>query len=764
MTLLEHARALYDAGLNILPALKKQKRPVGKWKNYVETRPAFSDAFPTGVQFDALCVVCGKTSGGLEILDFDQKAVAFDDWSRRLSPTCSDLLNSLPVETTQSGGRHIAYRCETYEGNKKLANDPNGVTIETRGEGGICLIAPSPGYEIIWGDWTYVPTITKEQRSELWDAARACDKTPRKEAAPKSVPSTRSSFLPARSTSLGTCDAGESASEYFRRVNAGRDALIRAGWEYLRDEGDWEHWKRPDQPVEDKPGGSWSKSDGYFHCFTSNAAPLEAGRSYSHFQIVATLEFNGDLSAAARAVARPIGIPRPAKNAVVELLDPSELEADGEFLAPVPPDPSESKKTAPASRIVPFPKELYHVDGILGEIAEMMNKLAIRPQPEGAFLGALACVSYLCGRSVALNYNGTLVTPNIYALFLAPTGMGKEAIRRVSSEIARAYAPERPTPESFASVQALQNFVAKNRKVLWLHDEFGRDLKIMTGENNNANLKSVITESLKLYSNANNRAYLPKIVSDEAQNKKAIEPVDRPALTIFATGNPSEYYDATSDALLKNGYIARFTTILGRKYSEKKELSYEQATNVAPFALSERFLQRVEDWRRLEKEAEENPFLVPFTRAAFEIVQEFDAQIEKLIKLDAATRETLAGARARYFEKIWKYALAFAASRYGASPQMIVDVDCARWATLLVDYESQVFSATADRYAANNATRLAIDVREWAAEIGGTFSQTEFTRKFQRRGKLSERREVIETLLEAEYLGYDETTRRFFLK
>ena len=137
-----------------------------------------------------------------------------------------------------------------------------------------------------------------------------------------------------------------------------------------------------------------------------------------------------NISAASKAVTR--SIMRPARNAIVELVDPFELDDDAELVAPVPPT---EKRAAPRS--IPFPSELFSVGGLLGEIQDMMNALAIRPQPEGAFLGALSCVSYLSGRSIALNYNGTLVTPNLYALFRAPTGMGKEAIRRVASEIAR---------------------------------------------------------------------------------------------------------------------------------------------------------------------------------------------------------------------------------------------------------------------------------------------------------------------------------------
>ena len=753
------ARRYYDAGLNVLPAIKAQKRPVGAWKRWTTERPDFDAVFRPGLAFDAICVVCGATSGGLEILDFDQKAVKFDAFVDLLTPEKCERPTGAdsnaravarikavfdgPVETTQSGGKHLAFRSDCCGKNQKLANNASGVTIETRGEGGICLIAPSPGYELISGDWLNVPVVGGDVRDRLMNAARSLNES--KPPTGKVPNSPRPSRNPAP---IGS----ESVADYLRgNLQIVRDALTRKGWEYLRDEGDFEQWSRPNQQVVGKMGGSLNVKEKYFYCFTSNAPPFEPNKCYSPLEVVALLDFKGDVSEASRAFARP----RARRNVVVDAYDP--------FIESAPTVQTVQTKTRRKTD-VEFPRELLEdVGGMIGEIQAQMNRLAIRPQPEGAFLGAFCTSSYLVGRSIALNYSGTLVTPNVYGLFLAPTGMGKEAIRRVASEVARCYAPGETTPESFASVQALQNLLSRRQKLFWLHDEFGRDLAVMTGEKNNVNVTGIITESLKLYSNANNRAYLPKVVAQEAKGAKKIEPVDRPYLTIFATGNPSEYYDATTDALLRNGYVARFTTVLGRKYSEKKTTTFEEATGSAPFELTKDFQSRIFDWKKFEMSASGGPFLVPFEKRAFERICDFDATIERQIRVESVSNETLAGARARYFEKVWKYALNFGASRYGPTQEMRVDDDCARLATLLVDYESRLFAQSAERFAGNMTTRLALDVRDWAETVGGSFTQTDFTRKFQRRGGRRDRQEVLDNLIDAEYLRFDETTRRFYL-
>ena len=74
-----------------------------------------------------------------------------------LNPSIRKIQSRLVIESSQSGGRHVIYRCDQpVDGNLKLAQgnrDGKQVTlIETRGEGGLFLCSPSAGYEIIQGD------------------------------------------------------------------------------------------------------------------------------------------------------------------------------------------------------------------------------------------------------------------------------------------------------------------------------------------------------------------------------------------------------------------------------------------------------------------------------------------------------------------------------------------------------------------------------------------------------------------------------------
>ena len=111
----------------------------------------------------------------------------------------------------------------------------------------------------------------------------------------------------------------------------------------------------------------------------------------------------------------------------------------------------------------------------------------------------------------------------------------------------------------------------------------------------------------------------------------------------------------------------------------------------------------------------------------------------------------LAEFRARLFEKVWKYALLFTASRYGPRSDLVADRDSAERAIALVDYESENFEANADRFANSETSALAEDMLEWFVSLERPASRSEWVRKFQRKDK-RQREEALEYLGEAGYL------------
>lgn len=289
------ATRLDRAGLNVLPAIKAEKRPVGSWQTFQTQRRPVDGAFD---RCDALAVVCGAVSGNVEILDFDAGAADFDDWCQRVAELDADAAQALfscVLETTQSGGKHLAYRCETpVDGNLKLTtrtvDGAAKTTIETRGEGGIVIIAPTAGYRVIRGDWAALPVVSSATRKTFLDAARSLSDAPKEpsKTAPSTAPAApRSTF------------SGDSIADELRTNGELQRRLTAKGWRYVETRGDNEHWRRPGK-TDDGASATYSLSKGCFYVFSSNAAPLEPDRAYSPLQVIAALDFNGDEKAAAR--------------------------------------------------------------------------------------------------------------------------------------------------------------------------------------------------------------------------------------------------------------------------------------------------------------------------------------------------------------------------------------------------------------------------------------------------------------------------------
>lgn len=725
----EIAKKYYNAGLNILPASSREKRPLCAWKRYIKQRPTFDEVFSSITNFDALALVCGDTSGGVEVIDFDQKGAVFQDFWNIEKETCGGCV----VETSQSGGKHLIYRREDCGSSLKLASNKDGVLIETRGRGGICIISPSTGYTLERGDFTRLPVLSRGDCEKIFTTARSFDEI-KKELRPVG------GYLSKVESVQGDCD---SVAERLRNGHEWLESLQRAGWLFLFENENYFYFSRPFQNVKGKIGGSFSKIDKFFHCFTSNAPPLEVDRSYSPLQLIAALDFDGDESRAAKAHA-----PK-SQGGVIEIFNEFgtiENELQSSF------EDSEKKEEKTEQPPLTFPGRLYSCGGLIQELFETRDRFAIRPQPEGAFLGALADMSFLAGRSMAVNFCGQLNFPNLYALFLAPSGMGKETIRRVGAEVVSAYRPTEQIPEGFASVQALQNMTVRLKKLYWLNDEFGRDLQVMNGARNNANVTNIITECLKLYSNSNNRHYLPRVVAQDAKTGDDVESVDRPSLSIFATGNPSEFFDAAGENLLQNGYLARFTIVKGRDYSEKKTVDFYESQEAPVLELSRGAKKIIQNWVDVENAACNDAYIVGYNQSAFDCFKAFDEENERKIKEILESQGGGVEFFARFSEKVWKYALLFAVSKQGGGKGRTINGDDMDIACDFARYERDTLLPILPKFEASTVSKLASSAIEWAQSFQSKFfRKSDFTRRFWRK-TAKEREEVLQTLIDGDYI------------
>ncbi len=196
--LLDAALAFIRAGVSIIPIDHTTKRPAMRllpkaeygrpvWKPYEQ---AIADEatvrrwFAAGIE--AFAMVGGKVSGGLLVIDFDVPRF-YGAWRAAVG----ELADGLPIQQTGGGGYQVLVRCSNPGGNDKLAWAPDEqeqtgrtIAIETRGEGGYAVVAPSlhpsgKRYAALPGPaLANIPAVEQTRADALVNAARKLDEAP----------------------------------------------------------------------------------------------------------------------------------------------------------------------------------------------------------------------------------------------------------------------------------------------------------------------------------------------------------------------------------------------------------------------------------------------------------------------------------------------------------------------------------------------------------------------------------------------------------
>lgn len=294
-----------NSGLSVIPTNKNKKPALQSWTPFQHNRADSIEISKWWIASDhSIATICGKVSGNLELIDFDEKynisiSSLFEQWRMLVDLQCPGLVDRLVTQTTINKGYHIVYRCSEIEGNQKLAERTTTVEelkkepklktltlIETRGEGGYFLCYPSAGYSICNGSLFAIPEITPDERNVLLDCAR-----------------TLNEVIPTKSI-VGNKESnpnGNRPGDVFNKRGDIRPILEKHGWKYGIDTDTREYWQRPGKT--DGFSATYNKQMGLFYVWTSNGSPLEPKKAYSKYSLYANLETNGDYKEASKKLA-----------------------------------------------------------------------------------------------------------------------------------------------------------------------------------------------------------------------------------------------------------------------------------------------------------------------------------------------------------------------------------------------------------------------------------------------------------------------------
>jgi hypothetical protein len=515
-SLLPSALAYRESGLSVLPAKRLAKRPsLPGWKNFQLRIPQERQVVEWfSKPEDAICVVTGQVSGNLEMLDFDRGGDRFEAWKEQIPP---ELLARLVIETSQSGGKHVIYRCtEPINGNMKLAmgfRDGAMVTlIETRGEGGLFLCAPTLGYSLEQGSLTETPVLTPQEREILLETAWSLN-----EYLPTADVPADSQFVP----------ENRPGDDFNNRGDI-RALLIKHGWTLVK-KAENELWRRPGKAN----GWSASLKDKSFYVFSGNAAPLEPNRAYSPFAVYAWLEFGGDFEMAARMLRQQGYGDDLVSPVLATFVNHPDIEVNKVEL---PTDPG------------PMPLELMRIPGFVSEVMDLCLATAPYPNHVMAFSGALALQAFLAGRKVRDPGDNRT---NLYLLGLAHSAAGKDWPRKLNTRILFEIGAAGCLGERFSSGEGVQDALYLSPSMLFQTDEIDGILQSMN-RSKDGRYESLMSTLLTMYSTANSVYPMRRKAGKEAPGA-----IDQPNLVVYGTAIPNHYYEALSERMLTNGFFSR---------------------------------------------------------------------------------------------------------------------------------------------------------------------------------------------------------------
>lgn len=707
--MLHTATEYLAAGLCVLPAVRAEKRPaLSGWK-------AYQSRLPTGQQLanwfsieqDALCIVAGAVSGHLEVLDFDCEADQFARWSELIP---ADLLAKLVVERTQSGGRHVVYRAsEPVCGNIKLSQAQRGgkilTLIETRGEGGLFLCAPTAGYTLEQGALTNLPVLTSSERETLLQAAWSL-----------------SEYLapPVERPAGASAGDGRPGDEFNERGDV-REVLLRHGWTIVKG-GDNEYWRRPGKDA----GWSATLKDRVFYVFSANAAPFEPNRAYAPFSVLALLEHGGDFGAAASALRLAgFGDDRTLAYLAGGPID-FDCDVDSEPPPAAPVDPG------------PLPEELLRIPGFISEVMDHCLETAPYPNQVMAFSGALAVQAFLAGRKVRDPGDNRT---NIYLLGLAHSAAGKDWPRKLNTRILHEAGLADCLGERFASGEGIQDALFQSPSMLFQTDEIDGLLQSMN-KSRDGRHESIMSTLLTFYSGANSVYPMRR-----KSGKDSPGAINQPSLVIFGTAIPNHYYEALSERMLTNGLFARMIILeCGRRGTG-------QEPTIA--AIPARVLEAARWWSDFRPgtgnltDWHPAPAIVPHSDDARRILVaariEAEGEYERAEASNDPVGTTVWG---RVSEQSRKLALLYAISENRRQPE--ISGAAARWAVDFAMHQTRRMLCMAGRHVSRNdfdamAKEMLRVLRSWGEKRGNQpMPEWELTRRLP--WKPSDHDDVIKLL------------------
>ena len=465
MTPIDVALAAHDAGICVVrvktdgskmpmsvPGWGQLDKATGEikagWKRFQTERPTrqmVESWFANGHQ--GIGYITGAVSGDLVMLELEGRAVdegladqlidAFDDAGH------TELLDRLTAgycETTPSGGIHFLYRLTdgVMLGSIKLAMRPSTeaelardskttrqTLIETRGEGGFTVAAPSHGtvhptgkaWTMLGGSVATIPTLTGAEQAIVLGICKGLSSVTPSEP-PKPPKPVANKINTGKYTGRVGASWFDAVVEHLAATTTMAALLEQYGWKHS-------HANAYTRPGKTHGVSATINANDRLIVF-STSTPFKAyegegpAPSYDHLDVIAMYEHGNDRNAAAKRIAKDTGIWRERLPMPVEADRPQALSDD----SPSPPAPSSTN----------LPDSFWQARPALAHIRQAAHSRYV--SADSTLLAVLSRVCVQVPPSVNLPaVIGSVASLNFIGAIVAESGIGKTAAMSVATEL-----------------------------------------------------------------------------------------------------------------------------------------------------------------------------------------------------------------------------------------------------------------------------------------------------------------------------------------
>ena len=487
----------------------------------------------------------------------------------------------------------------------------------------------------------------------------------------------------------------------YNRAASVEDLLSQAGY---RLKG--KRWLAPSSSTK-IPGVVVFNDQDHVKCYSHHGSdPLADGYAHDAFDLLCTLQHNGDMRSALDEAAKVAGVDRhaPKREADITIDLAAAMEAqERRRKARETPDtvtvrddtPVKVVKTkvqepddGPAYDVPEYPASLLKPGGVVQDIMEWILQTAQKPQPILALAAALSVVGTCLGRKVATQ---TGLRTNYYLVGVAGTSAGKDHARKCVKVLFQSAAlSDMLGGEELASGPALLSRAANHPTSLFQIDELGLMLKAIATKGAGPHLASIMTNLMKLFSSAGT-VYHGTEYADQ-KNRERMD-IAYPCVGLHGTTTPETLWPALGSQDVLSGYLNRLLIL----FVPDKRVPKQYVGIGQPPA-------RVVEWMKAAREIQcgiqgldpASPIELPMAAMTPQMFRDFDQWIED--RMEQVKTKGLAPLWGRAWEHAAKLALGMACARYDAAQLkdvaagggLEIDPTSAQWAIDFVKFVLEI--------------------------------------------------------------------------